>query len=302
MRKLPKPWLYLTVLTTLFAGSVLAQQAPAPSTPPAATQQAPASTTPKTPAAKPKTSTTQKPAPAPLTLKTQKEKFSYALGMNLGTGLKKQEVEVDPTILARGFRDAFGGGKTALTEDEARTVLMAAQAELRKKQQEKQQAESATNKKAGEEFLAANKAKDGVITLPSGLQYKVLTEGTGPKPAATDSVLCNYKGTLIDGTEFDSSYKRGQPATIPVSGVIKAWTEALQMMPVGSKWELFVPAELGYGERQAGPQIGPNSTLIFEVELLSIQPKEAPKAAPVAPGDLKDDKAPPPGTAPTPKP
>jgi len=297
MRKLLKPSLYLSVLTTLFAGSNLAQQAPAQTTPPATAQQPSASATPKTPAAKPRTSTTAK-TPVPLTLKTEKEKFSYALGLNLGQGLQKQAVEVDPAILARGFRDAFSNGKTLMTEEEAKTVLVAAQAALRKKQQEKQAADAANNKRLGEEFLAANKAKDGVVTLPSGLQYKVLTEGTGPKPAATDSVLCNYKGTLIDGTEFDSSYKRGQPATIPVSGVIKAWTEALQLMPVGSKWELFVPAELGYGERQAGPQIGPNSALVFEVEVLSIQPKEAPKEAPkVAPSDApKDDKNP------TPKP
>src|SRR5208337_4542086 len=132
-----------------------------------------------------------------------------------------------------GFRDAFTSSKTIMTEEEARTVLNAAQAALRKKQQDKQAADAANNQRVGEEFLAANKTKDGVVTLPSGLQYKVLTEGTGPKPAATDSVLCNYKGTLVDGTEFDSSYKRGQPATIPVSGVIKAWTEALQLMPVG---------------------------------------------------------------------
>jgi FKBP-type peptidyl-prolyl cis-trans isomerase FklB len=297
MRKPLKPSLFLSVLTTLFAGSGLAQQAPAQTTPPATAQQPSASTTPKTPAAKPKTSTTAK-TPTPLTLKTDKEKFSYALGMNLGQGLQKQAVEVDPAILARGFRDAFSNGKTLMTEEEAKTVLVAAQTALRKKQQEKQVADAANNKKTGEEFLAANKAKDGVVTLPSGLQYKVLTEGTGPKPAATDSVLCNYKGTLVDGTEFDSSYKRGQPATIPVSGVIKAWTEALQLMPVGSKWELFVPAELGYGERQAGPQIGANSALIFEVELISIQPKEAPKDGPkVAPADApKDDKNP------TPKP
>jgi FKBP-type peptidyl-prolyl cis-trans isomerase FklB len=129
------------------------------------------------------------------------------------------------------------------------------------------------NKKDGEAFLAANKSKDGVVTLPSGLQYKILTQGTGPKPAASDSVVCNYRGTLLDGTEFDSSYKRGEPATFPVSGVIKGWTEALQLMPVGSKWQLFVPSDLAYGDRAPGPEIGPGSTLIFEVELLSIQDK-----------------------------
>jgi FKBP-type peptidyl-prolyl cis-trans isomerase FklB len=127
------------------------------------------------------------------------------------------------------------------------------------------------NKKDGEAFLAANAGKEGVVKLPSGLQYKILTPGTGPKPSATDSVVCNYRGTLIDGTEFDSSYKRGQPATFGVGRVIKGWTEALQLMPVGSKWQLFVPAQLAYGDRGAGADIGPNATLIFEVELLSIE-------------------------------
>jgi FKBP-type peptidyl-prolyl cis-trans isomerase FklB len=131
------------------------------------------------------------------------------------------------------------------------------------------------NKQQGLAFLEANKAKGGVVVLPNGLQYKVLQEGTGPKPAATDQVVCNYRGTLLDGTEFDSSYKRGQPATFPVSGVIKGWTEALQLMPVGSKWQLFIPADLAYGEHGAGAQIGPNATLIFEVELLSIKAKDA---------------------------
>lgn len=134
-----------------------------------------------------------------------------------------------------------------------------------------------TNKKEGEAFLAENKTKDGVVTLPSGLQYKILSAGTGPKPTATDSVVCNYKGTLLNGTEFDSSYKRGQPATFPVNGVIKGWTEALQMMPVGSKWQLFVPSDLAYGQRGPGAGIGPNSMLIFEVELISIQSKDAEK-------------------------
>ena len=135
------------------------------------------------------------------------------------------------------------------------------------------QQEGEANQKEGDAFLAANKSKPGVVTLPSGLQYKILTAGAGPKPTAADSVVCNYRGTLINGTEFDSSYKRGQPATFPVSGVIKGWTEALQLMPVGSKWQLFVPPDLAYGARGAGSEIGPNSTLIFEVELMSIAPQ-----------------------------
>ena len=162
---------------------------------------------------------------------------------------------------------------------------MEVQNDLRKKQQEKMQVMGEANKKEGEAFLATNKAKQGVVTLPSGLQYKILKEGTGPKPTATDSVVCNYRGTLINGTEFDSSYKRGQPATFPVVGVIKGWTEALQLMPVGSKWQLVIPSSLAYGERGAGGDIGPNATLIFEVELMSIQekPKAEPAAAPATP-------------------
>jgi FKBP-type peptidyl-prolyl cis-trans isomerase len=133
------------------------------------------------------------------------------------------------------------------------------------------------NKKEGEAFLAANKSKPGVVTLPSGLQYKILTAGTGPKPTATDSVNCNYRGTLIDGKEFDSSYKRGKPVTFPVTGVIKGWTEALQLMPVGSKWQLFIPSDLAYGDRGAGADIGPGATLVFEVELISIEDKSKDK-------------------------
>ena len=150
------------------------------------------------------------------------------------------------------MKDALAGGKTALTEDQARAALMEVQNEMRKKQQEQMQIAGEASKKEGDAFLAANKAKDGVVTLPSGLQYKILTQGTGPKPTATDTVVCNYRGTLINGTEFDSSYKRGEPATFPVNGVIKGWTEALQLMPVGSKWQLFVPSDLAYGERSPG--------------------------------------------------
>jgi FKBP-type peptidyl-prolyl cis-trans isomerase len=230
----------------------------------------------QTPAANPQ------PAPAPESqsasaFKTQKDKVSYAIGMNVGSTLHRQGVDIDPKVLQQGLQDALAGGKTLLSEEEERAVLTELQADMRKKQQEKMQQAGEANKKDGEAFLAANKNKDGVVTLPSGLQYKVITTGTGPKPTASDSVVCNYRGTLIDGKEFDSSYKRGQPATFPVSGVIKGWTEALQLMPVGSKWQLFVPSELGYGERGTGADIGPNATLIFEVELLSIQAKDADK-------------------------
>jgi len=214
-------------------------------------------------------------AAAPLVLKTDKDKQSYAIGMNIGKSIHRDGVDVDPNILLRGMKDAIAGGKTVLTEDEAKAVMANLQANLRKDQAEKAQLAGEANKKAGDAFLAENKTKDGVVTLPSGLQYKILTRGTGPKPAATDTVVCNYKGTLIDNTEFDSSYSRNQPLTIPVSGVIKGWTEALQLMPVGSKWQLFIPSDLAYGPQAKGP-IGPNSTLIFDVELLSIQDKKEP--------------------------
>jgi len=267
---------------TMLLGNALAQQTPAanPQQPPAAkAQPAPSAGAQKAPAAK--TGLATKPrTPSVLTLRTQKDKVSYALGMNLGTNLHKETVEVDPAIVLRGLKDALASGKMLLTEDEARAVLTQLQTEVRGKQQEKMKVAGEMNKKESVEFLAANKAKDGVVTLPSGLQYKILTAGTGPKPTASDTVVCNYRGTLISGTEFDSSYKRGQPASFPVNGVIKGWTEALQLMPVGSKWQLFVPSELGYGDRGAGADIGPGATLIFEVELLSIQSKDKPEGAP----------------------
>ena len=227
---------------------------------------------------------TQHHAAAPLVLKTDKDKESYAIGLNIGKSIHRDGVEVDPNILSRGMKDALSGAKPALTDDEAKAVMMSLQTRVRKQQAEQAQvaAEAAkkvgeANKAAGDAFLAANKTKEGVVTLPSGLQYKILTQGTGPKPTAADTVVCNYKGTLLDNTEFDSSYSRNQPLTIPVSGVIKGWTEALQLMPVGSKWQLFIPSDLAYGPQAKGP-IGANSTLIFEVELLSIQEgKEPPK-------------------------
>ena len=260
----------VTILTSgvLLLGNALAQ---APAT---TTQAAPAAKTPNTATTKPG----QKPAAkasAPLTLKTPKDKLSYAIGMNVGKNLQRQSIDVDPAILVQGLKDTMAGGKTLLTEQEAQSVLTEMQAEARKKQEEKMKLAGEANKKEGDTFLASNKTKDGVVTLPSGLQYKIIKAGTGPKPTATDSVVCNYRGTLIDGKEFDSSYKRGEPATFPVNGVIKGWTEALQLMPVGSKWQLVVPAELAYGSRGAGPDIGPDSTLIFEVELMSIQPPKA---------------------------
>jgi FKBP-type peptidyl-prolyl cis-trans isomerase FklB len=273
------PKLLKIAITTLAAGmllgNALAQDTPAASTPPVAQTPAPKSVTPA--AKKPATTAKSTTAAAPLALKTQKDKFSYAIGMKMGASFKKQSVPVDPAILMRGIKDSMAG-KTALTDEQAQAAIMDVQKEMQAKQQEKAKEASETNKKEGDAFLAANKSKEGVVTLPSGLQYKIEKAGTGPKPASTDSVICNYRGTLIDGKEFDSSYKRGQPATFPVTGVIKGWTEALQLMPVGSKWQLFVPADLAYGDRGAGGDIGPGATLIFEVELLSIEDKSKDKS------------------------
>jgi FKBP-type peptidyl-prolyl cis-trans isomerase FklB len=265
----------------LFLGaSSPAQQTPAansPSTPPAAAKPATAAKTAQTPAAKTGAAATTK-TPAPLTLKTQSQKSSYAIGMNIGKNLKRDSVEVDPAILVRGLKDALAGNKLLLTDEEAKAALTGLQAEVRAKEEAKAKAAAVENKKTGEAFLAANKTKEGVVTLPSGLQYKIIKEGTGPKPTAEDTVLCHYRGSLADNTEFDSSYKRGEPLKIPVGGVIKGWTEAIQLMPVGSKWQLFIPSDLAYGERGApGSPIGPNSTLVFDVELISIEPKPAPK-------------------------
>ena len=205
-----------------------------------------------------------------LELKTKKDKVSYAIGLDMGNNLKKSDLEIDPDILARAIKDVMSGGKTVMTDQEAKETLMALQKEIQAKQQERNKAIGEKNKKDGDEYLAKNKKKAGVKTLPSGLQYKVLTDGKGKSPKASDTVTVNYAGTLIDGTEFDSSYKRGQPVSFPVGGVIKGWTEALQLMKEGSKWQLVIPSDLAYGE-QGRPGIPPNSVLIFEVELISIK-------------------------------
>jgi len=211
-------------------------------------------------------------------LKDKKDKISYSIGVDIGTTMKRQPFEIDTDLLARGIKDAAAGGKMLMTDNEVRTTLMDLQKELQAKQQEQMKAQQEEmkkagekNKKEGEAFLASNAKKDGVKTLPSGLQYKVIAAGKGGTPKATDTVEVNYRGTLIDGTEFDSSYKRGQTATFPVNGVIPGWTEALQLMKVGDKWQLFLPPGLAYGERGAGRDIAPNATLIFEVELLAIK-------------------------------
>jgi FKBP-type peptidyl-prolyl cis-trans isomerase len=245
---------------------------------------------------------------APLALNTDRDKQSYAIGINVGRGLsqnlKQSGVDTDPVILTRAIKDVLAGDKQAMTDQEAQEILKTLQAGMQKEQQLKQAQLGDANKKEGEEFLAANKSKEGVTTLPDGLQYKVLQAGTGPKPTAADSVTVNYRGTLLNGTEFDSSYKRGQPATFNVGQIIKGWTEALELMPVGSKWQLFIPSDLAYGARGAGRDIGPNAALIFEVELLSIQPKPA-APTPAAPATAPPTAAPTanaPAPAPTPKP
>ena len=206
----------------------------------------------------------------PVELKDQKDKASYSIGVDIGTKLKAQGLELNADALSAGFKDAFSGGKVQLTEDQVRETLMAFSRDMQAKQMEKAKAVGDANKKEGAAFLAENKKKEGVKVTPKGVQYKVITAGKGKTPKATDTVKTHYRGTLINGTEFDSSYKRGEPAEFEVGGVIPGWTEALQMMPVGSKWQLFIPSELAYGEQQVSAEITPHSTLIFDIELLEI--------------------------------
>ena len=206
----------------------------------------------------------QKPA-------TEKEKASYSIGVNIGSNIKQESLDLDQELLIRGIKDALAGTTTLMTQEEMQASLETLQKDLSAKKEAQQKVASEKNAKDGETFLSENSKKEGIVTLPSGVQYKIITTGTGAKPKASDTVTTHYKGTLIDGTVFDSSYERGQPATFPVGGVIAGWTEVLQMMPVGSKWQVFIPAKLAYGEKGAGNVIGPNSTLIFEIELISIQ-------------------------------
>lgn len=204
-------------------------------------------------------------------LKTDKDKISYSIGLDVGTRIKMQAIDVDVKALKAGIEDALTDREALLTKEEVRTVMTGLQQKMRVKAKETETQMSEKNKKEGEAFLSANKDKEGVIVLPNGLQYKVLKEGEGQSPKLTDTVSTHYRGTLIDGTVFDSSYERGEPASFPVSGVIAGWTEALQKMKVGSKWQLFIPSELAYKSRGAGQLIGPNAALIFEIELLAIQ-------------------------------
>ncbi|CAN5421021.1 macrophage infectivity potentiator Mip [soil metagenome] len=212
-------------------------------------------------------------APAAETeLKDQKEKVSYSIGLDIGNTLKRQLIDVNEELLSKGIQDGLKGNKALLTEEQMKETMATFQKEMLDKQADAKKAAAEKNAADGKKFLAENKGKAEVKTTASGLQYKVLKEGNGPAPKETDTVKVNYRGTTLDGTEFDSSYKRGQPATFPVNRVIKGWTEALQMMKVGSKYQLFVPSDLAYGERGAGADIGPNATLLFDVELLGIVP------------------------------
>jgi FKBP-type peptidyl-prolyl cis-trans isomerase FklB len=205
--------------------------------------------------------------------KTHKDRVSYVIGMDIGTNLKKQGIDVNPDVVFKGMKDALSGNKPLLSEKGMDDTIAAFEKEIKAKQEARMKQAAEKNKKEGETYLTENKKKEGIIALPSGLQYKVIKKGSGKKPKPSDTVTTHYKGTLIDGTEFDSSYKRGQPVSFQVGGVIAGWTEALQLMEEGAKWQLFIPSQLAYGERGAGP-IGPNATLIFEVELISIQEKK----------------------------
>lgn len=203
-------------------------------------------------------------------LKDQKDKVSYSIGLEMGSGMKKQKLEVNPDLIIAGFRDGLSGKKPLLSEAETKEVMALFEKEMEARMSKEGEEATEKNKKAGEMFLAENKKKEGVKTLPSGLQYKVLKEGTGASPRSEDQVTTHYRGTLIDGTEFDSSYSRKTPANFGVGQVIKGWQEALPLMKVGSKWQLYIPANLAYGEQGAGGVIGPNAALIFDIELLSI--------------------------------
>jgi len=207
-------------------------------------------------------------------LDTQKDKVSYSIGHNIGNNLNKQKIDVTPDALVQGIRDGISGGKSLMTEEEIQSTMKQFRTKQMAKAKKQREEAAVKNEQEGEKFLAENKQKEGVISLASGLQYKILREGNGKKPTVDDNVVAHYKGSLLDGTVFDSSYKRGKPLTFPVNGVIPGWTEALQLMKEGSKWKLFIPAKLAYGKRGGGRVIGPNATLIFEVELIKVLDSE----------------------------
>jgi FKBP-type peptidyl-prolyl cis-trans isomerase len=203
-------------------------------------------------------------------LKTRKDAVSYALGVDIARNFKKQELDVDPELLMRGVRDGLAGGKLLVSEKELRSLMGELQNEMRKQAVLSRRIASGDNKKKGAEFLAANRGRDGVVALPSGVQYKVLKTGDGRKPSDADTVECYYRGTLIDGTEFDGT-DAGKPAQLKVTQLVAGWREAVKLMPAGSKWQIFIPGQLAYGERGLGNDIGPNEALVYEVELLAVK-------------------------------
>ena len=204
---------------------------------------------------------------ADASLNTDKKKMSYAIGVQVGNDFKRSGMDIDVKSLSSAISDIMSDKKPRLDQKEMQSALNM----LREQQMKKQQNAANENKKKGEAFLAKNKNEKGVVTLASGVQYKVMKKGSGKKPGPGNSVVAHYEGRLIDGTVFDSSIKRGKPATFPVTGVIKGWQEALQLMKVGSKWQVYIPSDLAYGQRGTGPDIGPNSTLIFDIELIEIK-------------------------------
>jgi FKBP-type peptidyl-prolyl cis-trans isomerase FklB len=207
-------------------------------------------------------------------LQDEKQKLSYSIGYQVGGDFRRQGLEIDPELVVKGVLDGQAGSEPLMTPEKMRQTLTALNQQVAAAAEQQREEQARKNLAEGEVFLAANAEKEGVVTLPSGLQYQVLSEGQGAPPAATDTVTVHYRGTLIDGTEFDSSYGRGEPATFPLDRVIPGWTEGLQLMRPGAKYQLFVPPELAYGERGAGAKIGPDATLVFEVELLSVQPAD----------------------------
>jgi FKBP-type peptidyl-prolyl cis-trans isomerase FklB len=212
------------------------------------------------------------PTKATLELKTTRDQASYAIGQNIGQGIKNDGLDLNSAALVQGIVDALAGGPSKLTPQQAQAALDALRREVTLKMQEKARVEGEKNKKEGQAFLAVNRTKPGVVELPSGVQYVVLKSGNGPSPKLTDTVKTHYHGTLLNGKVFDSSVERGQPITFAVNGVIRGWTESLQKMKVGDKWRLFIPSESAYGADGAGADIGPHAVLIFEVELLGIEP------------------------------
>jgi FKBP-type peptidyl-prolyl cis-trans isomerase len=224
-------------------------------------------------------------------LTTQMAKVSYGMGARVGAGLRRQGIEIDPDAVARGLSDALAGKDLLMTQEEIAATMTALQGDVKQKHAIAAREAAEARQKQGEAFLAENAKREGVVTLPSGLQYKVVEMGDGKKPTEGDTVVCHYRGALVDGTEFESTTQRGAPATFQVSRVIAGWKEALPLMPVGSKWQLFVPPELAYGQRGAGRKIGPNETLVFDVELVAIKDPSAKEASAPARAGVKTASA-----------